>query len=130
MNFCIPYLTIEPIIGKLSAQYYYSSIRRGTTTENLNILRERLSTIGVPMMAEVGGIHLTMRDVLSIKTGDVIRLSNTSISDPMILKIGNRAKFECRPGAVGKKIAVQVTRKIEDIDQTDFEELAVEGEEE
>jgi flagellar motor switch protein FliM len=130
MNFCIPYLTIEPIISKLSAQYYYSSIRRGTTTENLNILRERLSSISVSMMAQVGGIQLTMRDVLSIKQGDVIRLSNTGMNDPMVLKIGNRAKFECRPGAVGKKIAVQVTRKLEDIDQTDFEELAVEGDEE
>jgi flagellar motor switch protein FliM len=29
MNFCIPYLTIEPIISKLSAQYWYSSVRRG-----------------------------------------------------------------------------------------------------
>ncbi|OQY34533.1 MAG: flagellar motor switch protein FliM [Spirochaetaceae bacterium 4572_59] len=130
MNFCIPYLTIEPIISKLSAQYYYSSVRRGTTTENLNVLRDRLSSISVPMMAEIGGIKMTMRDVLSIKHGDVIRLSNTSINDPMILKIGNKAKFDCRPGAVGNKIAVQVTRKIEDIDQTDFEELAVEGEEE
>ena len=130
MNFCIPYLTIEPIISKLSAQYYYSSIRRGTTTENLNILRDRLSSIFVSIMAEVGGIQMSMKDVLSIKTGDVIRLSNTSINDPMVLKIGNRAKFDCRPGAVGKKIAVQVTRKIEDIDQTDFEELAVEGDEE
>ncbi len=27
MNFCIPYITIEPIISKLSAQYWYSSIR-------------------------------------------------------------------------------------------------------
>ena len=29
MNLCIPYLTIEPIISKLSAQYWYSSVRRG-----------------------------------------------------------------------------------------------------
>ncbi|RPJ04895.1 MAG: flagellar motor switch protein FliM, partial [Spirochaetaceae bacterium] len=47
MNFCIPYLTIEPIISKLSAQYWYSSVRRGTTTENLNILRERLESASV-----------------------------------------------------------------------------------
>ncbi len=130
MNFCIPYLTIEPIISKLSAQYYYSSIRRGTTTENLNILRERLEGIYVPMVAQVGGINLFMREILSIKNGDVIRLSNTNINDPMTLKIGNRPKFDCRPGVVGNKVAVQVTRKIEDIDQTDFEELAVEGDEE
>jgi len=29
INFAIPYLTIEPIIGKFSAQYWYSSVRRG-----------------------------------------------------------------------------------------------------
>src|SRR5512136_660774 len=56
MNFCIPDLTIEPIISKLSPQYWYSSVRRGTTTENLNILRERLAGIGVSLVAEVGGI--------------------------------------------------------------------------
>jgi len=130
MNFCIPYLTIEPIISKLSAQYYYSSVRRGTTTENLNILRERLARVNVSLMAEVGGIQLTMRDILSIKTGDIIRLSGTNLNAPMVLKIGNRPKFDCHPGIVGRKIAVQVTRKIEDIDQADFEELAVEGDDE
>ncbi|MEW5813901.1 MAG: flagellar motor switch protein FliM, partial [Spirochaetota bacterium] len=65
MNFCIPYLTIEPIISKLSAQYWYSSVRRGTTTENLNILRERLSTVDVPVAAEIGSMNLTVREVLS-----------------------------------------------------------------
>ncbi len=40
MNFCIPYITIEPIVNKLSAQYWYSSIQksvrrksRGNTTK-------------------------------------------------------------------------------------------------
>lgn len=130
MNFCIPYLTIEPIISKLSAQYWYSSVRRGATTENLNILRDRLATIGVTMVAEVGSMDLTVRDVLSLTLGDTIRLQNTRVSDPMVLKIGNRPKFECRPGVVGSKVAVQITRKLEDIQQDDFEELSVEGEEE
>ncbi|HYW81706.1 MAG TPA: flagellar motor switch protein FliM, partial [Spirochaetia bacterium] len=52
MNFCIPYLTIEPIIPKLSAQYVYSSMRRGTTTENLSMLRERLAGIEINVVAE------------------------------------------------------------------------------
>lgn len=130
MNFCIPYLTIEPIISKLSAQYWYSSVRRGATTENLNILRERLSTIGVTLVAEVGSMDLPVRDVLSLTQGDIIRLQNTRVSDPMTLKIGNRPKFECRPGVVGSKVAVQITKKLEDIQQEEFEELSLEGEEE
>ncbi len=130
MNFCIPYLTIEPIISKLSAQYWYSSVRRGATTENLNVLRERLAGIDVPLVAEVGNISLPMRDVMSLQPGNVIRLSGTRVGDPMILKLGNRPKFECRPGVVGKKLSVQVTRKIEEIEEDEFEELATEGDEE
>ncbi len=128
MNFCIPYLTIEPIISKLSAQYWYSSVRRGATTENLNILRERLSTIDVTLVAEIGSINLTVRDVLALRRGDVIRLHNVRVGDPMTLSIGNKRKFLCSPGVVGNKLAVQVTEQLEDIGREDFEELAEGGE--
>ena len=130
MNFCVPYLTIEPIISKLSAQYWYSSVRRGATTENLNVLRDRLAGIGVPLVAEVGDITLSMKDVMGLQPGNVIRLSDSRVGDPMIMKLGNRPKFECRPGVVGRKIAVQITRKIEDIEESEFEELVTEGDEE
>lgn len=129
MNFCIPYLTIEPIISKLSAQYWYSSVRRGTTTENLNILKEKLSKIEVTLTAEIGSMDLTVRDVLNLRIGDVIRLYNVRTGDPMVLKIGDRKKFLCRPGLVGKKLAVQVTKKLEDVEKHEFEELSTEVEE-
>jgi flagellar motor switch protein FliM len=129
MNFCIPYLTIEPIISKLSAQYWYSSVRRGTTTENLTILRDRLSTIAVALVAEIGGMNLTVRDVLNLKIGDVIRLADTRVGDPMVLTVGNKRKFKCRPGVMGNKMAVQVIQRIESIEKEDFEELATGGEE-
>lgn len=129
MNFCIPYLTIEPIISKLSAQYMYSSVRSGATTENLNILKDRLAAIAIPIKAEIGVMELTMRDVLSLTPGDLIRLPNTRIADEMVLKVGNKEKFMCKPGVVGKKVAVQVTTKLEDIEKDEFEELIAEGDE-
>ncbi len=67
MNFCIPYLTIEPIISKLSAQYWYSSVRRGATTENLNVLREILAGIDIPLAAEVVNGSLPVKDVMSLQ---------------------------------------------------------------
>src|SRR6056297_2143995 len=93
INFCIPYLTLEPIISKLSAQYWYSTVRRGTTTENLNTLREKLATVAVKVVAEIGNMGLTVGEVLSLRPGDVIRLPNVRVSDPMSLNIGNRQKF-------------------------------------
>jgi flagellar motor switch protein FliM len=129
MNFCIPYLTIEPIIGKLSAQFWYSSVRRGTTTENLNVLKEKLASVDVNVVAEIGKIQVPVRDVLSLRTGDVVRLYNVQVGDPYSLNIGNKQKFLCRPGVMGKKMAVQIIKKLAELEQEEFEELASEGEE-
>ena len=47
----------------------------------------------------------------------------------MTLSVGNKKKFYCQPGVVGKKMAVQITGKIENVENDDFEELSVEGDE-
>ncbi|MFC2281467.1 MAG: flagellar motor switch protein FliM [Treponema socranskii subsp. buccale] len=127
MNFCIPYLTIEPIISKLSSQFWFSSVRRSSTTQYLGTLKEKLSSVEMDVVAEVGSIDLPIREVLSLRAGDVVRLSNIRVGDPLTLSVGNRKKFYCQPGVVGKKMAVQITGKLEDISADDFEELSVEG---
>ena len=81
-------------------------------------------------MAEIGSMRLTVRDVLALSPVDIIRLDNVRVNDPMALKIGNRKKFLCRPGVVGNKLAVQITKKLEEILQEEFEELTTQGEEE
>lgn len=129
MNFCIPYLTIEPIISKLSSQFWFSSVRRSSTTQYLGTLKEKLASVDMELVAEVGSINLPIKDVLSLRTGDIVRLSNTRVGDPLVLSVGNKKKFYCQPGVVGKKMAVQVTGKLEDVAADDFEELSVEGEE-
>ena len=129
INFCIPYLTIEPIIGKLSTQFWFSTVHRGATTENLNILKDKLATVDVNVVAEIGKISIPVREVLSLQMGDVIRLYNTRVGDPYSLNIGNKRKFLCRPGVIGKRMAVQVVKKIAELEQEEFEELAIEGEE-
>ncbi|MFP3043832.1 flagellar motor switch protein FliM [Treponema primitia] len=129
MNFCIPYLTIEPIIGKLSAQFWYSSARRAATNENLNTLKEKLSTVDVTIVAEIGRINIPIKDVLSLRTGDVVRLYNVRVGDTFSLNIGNKKKYLCRPGIVGKKVAVQIIKKTEELEKEEFEELTAEGDE-
>jgi flagellar motor switch protein FliM len=127
MNFCIPYLTIEPIIGKLSAQFWYSSVRRGTTTENLNLLKEKLATVDVNVVAEIGKIQIPVRDVLSLRAGDIVRLYSVRVGDPFSLSVGNKRKFLCRPGVIGRKIAVQVVKRTAEFEQDEFEELSEGG---
>jgi len=128
MNFCIPYLTIEPIIGKLSAQFWYSSSRQATNSENLNILKEKIISVDVNVTAEVGQIQIPFRNVLALQPGDVVPLYNVSVADPFTIMIGGKAKFLCKPGVVGKRMAVQITKKLAEFEEDDFEELSTEGE--
>jgi flagellar motor switch protein FliM len=114
-NLCIPYISIEPIISKLSAQYMYSSIRKGATDENASIIQRRLDSVGLPIIAEIGGVEISVQDVLSLTVGDVVKLPQTKVGSDMILKIAGRKKFKCRPGLVANRLAVKVGEQIEDI---------------
>ena len=129
MNFCIPYLTIEPIISKLSSQFWFSSVRRSSTTQYLGTLKEKLSDVDMDVVAEIGTINMPIRDVLALRVGDVVRLSTVRVGDPLSLSVGNKKKFYCQPGVVGKKMAVQISEKIDESETEDFEELSVEGDE-
>jgi flagellar motor switch protein FliM len=129
MNFCIPYITIEPIISKLSSQFWFSSVRRSSTTQYLGVLKEKLSSVDMDVVAEIGSINLPIRDVLGLRTGDIVRLSNVRVGDPLTLSVGNKKKFLCQPGVIGKKMAVQVIGKIKQAETEEFEELSVEGDE-
>ncbi len=128
MNFCIPYITIEPIISKLSSQFWFSSVRRSSTTQYMGVLKEKLSTVDMDVVAEIGTINLPVRDVLNLRVGDVVRLSNVRVGDPFTLSVGSKKKFLCQAGTVGKKVAVQVIKKLADLETEEFEELTVEGE--
>ena len=129
MNFCIPYLTIEPIVSKLSTQSWFSSVRRSSTTQYLGTIKGQISSVDMDIVAEIGTINIPIRDVLALRTGDIVRLSSIKVGDPLTLNIGNKKKFYCQPGVVGKKMAVQITGKIEETDAEEFEELSVEGDE-
>lgn len=128
MNICIPYITIEPIVSKLSTSFYFSSVRRGSTTQYLTTIKEKLSDVEMETVAEIGSINVPIRDVLNLRQGDVIRLSNVRVGEPLTLSVGNQKKFYCQPGTLGKKMAVQVIGKIKDQDEDEFEELTAEGE--
>ena len=58
------------------------------------------------VVAEIGTIDLPVRDVLSLRAGDVVRLSNVRVGDPLTLSVGTNRTVNCRtrllPGKSGK----------------------------
>jgi len=113
MNLCIPYITIEPIIQKLSAQYWFSSIRKGETDVNKQVIQSRMEQVEVEISVEVGSVNLSYNSVMALKVGDVVKLPVT-LRNEFIFKVGGRSKFKCRPGRLGSGLAVQIGDEIED----------------
>ena len=127
MNICIPYITIEPIVSKLSSSFWFSSVRRSSTTQYLGTLKEKLADVEMELVADIGSINVPLSDVLSLRTGDVIRLNTIKVGEPLTLSVGSKKKFYCQPGVVGKKVAVQIIEKIDEQETENFEELTPEG---
>jgi len=96
-------------------------------TENLAILKKRLETVFVELKAVLGSMEISVRDVLKLQKGDIIKLDKTKISSDMELKIGNRKKFFVRPGVVGNRVAVQVTGVSESLVNEDEVFKQIEG---
>jgi flagellar motor switch protein FliM len=115
MNLCIPYITIEPIIQKLSAQYWFSSIRRGESEINRTMIQSRLDNVQVQISVEIGTVNLSFKDIMGLKVGDIIKMPKTTVRDEFIFKVEERAKFKCRPGRIGSRLAVQIGEPVIDI---------------
>ena len=113
MNICIPYITIEPIVSKLSSSFWFSSVRRSSTTQYLGTLKEKLADVEMELVADIGSINVPIK-----------------VGEPLTLSVGSQKKFYCQAGNVGKKVAVQIIGKIDEQDSEEFEELTPEGDDE
>ena len=112
MNICIPYLVLEPIMSKLTTTFWVSSSISKSETENqVAIIQSKLERTLVPFIVEVGEVQITIKEFLMLGFGDVLQLG-TKVKDDLPCRVGSNAKFYCRPGTFGKKMAVQITRVV------------------
>jgi len=124
MNICIPYLVLEPVMSKLTTTFWVaSSVSRDDDPEQVKILQKKIERTKVPFLVEMGDINITINEFLTLGFGDVLQL-DTKVDDELKCRVGRKAKFFCRPGTSGKKMAVQITRILNE------DEVLNEGDEE
>ena len=107
MNICYPAPLIDPIISKLTAQYWFSNVKKEKTDENLKALKKRLDKVSIPVIANLGKSVLNLEQFMELNVGDVITLDR-DISDPVDIIVGNKRKFKGIPGIEGKKMAIAI----------------------
>jgi flagellar motor switch protein FliM len=71
-------------------------------------LRRHVEAATVPLVAELGRCKVTMRDLLELRPGDVLRLQSRVTHD-LTISMGGREAYRGRPGRVSERIAIQIT---------------------
>lgn len=118
INLCLPHVVIEPIMPKLSGQYWFGSHKKVRDEQERLLLEDRLKTTPLPVIAELGTATINVGEFLNLSVGDVIQLDQT-IDSKVDIKIGNRLKFRGQPGTLKNRVAVQIDEILEEGEEQD-----------
>ena len=116
MSLCLPYPVLESVIGQLSAQHIFHSRGHESSEEDRNKIIQKLGSADTKMNAVLGHVEISIRELLELRIGDVLRL-DTFVTDPVVINVEGIPKFKGRPGTLKNKMAINV------IDTIEFEEL-------
>lgn len=111
MNFCIPYIVIEPIIGNLNTKHWFSIINEDDNEQYKPVVEKQLEKAQVPISVVIGKTNITIDEFINIQVGDVIPLDSYVNSDFKV-NVGNLSKFYAKPGINKGKNAIQITSMI------------------
>jgi len=105
----VPYYTIEPVVKRMQIRRQKdSSVAQVEKTVSWHAAYDKIT---VPVRAEWQALELSLREVASLRLGDVIEMPNTVFSDTRILLNGT-PKFVGTVGLDTDKVVVQLTRKL------------------
>ncbi|MBI3793444.1 MAG: flagellar motor switch protein FliM [Nitrospinae bacterium] len=106
---CLPYSTIEPIIGKLKAGFQSDQLEVDLAW--IRRLRERLAMAEIEMKVKLGETQISSNEFVNLKPGDVLPLG-TDVSDELTVYAGGVAKFKGYPGVVRGNKAIRISQVI------------------
>jgi len=107
LTICYPYVSLESILGKLSAQNWIDATKRKNLESNKEMNRENIREVAMELQLILAHSKLKMRDFINLKIGDVIT-TEQKINAEVEMKVGSRLKYFCRPGLHGKRRAAQI----------------------
>jgi len=108
MSLCIPYNVIEPIMGILAAQSWFTYQRKGGQEDHAIKLTNNLNNAPVEMRAFLAKTTITVSDLLSLQIGDLITTSKSKDAE-IFVEIEGRHKFAGKFGQLRGSRAIQVT---------------------
>lgn len=111
MSLCIPFNVIEPVMGKLSQQNWFTYSRKTATDDHIKAMQKNLD--GAPVMIRVllGQTAMKVDELLNLAPGDVLQLEKPSTAE-MIVQVEGKNKYAGLMGQFKGKRAIRIRRPL------------------
>lgn len=110
LTLCFPYVSLEPVITKLSAQNWIDATAKKNQEQDRTVIGDNLRRVDAEVAAELLQTNLKVKDFLNLRVGDIVP-TETRIDSPVDIFVNRARKFWARPGLSGKKRAFQVVQE-------------------
>lgn len=114
LTICYPYVSLEPIVTRLSAQNWTDATRKKNLEHDREANLHNLGKVSVEVAAVLLKSKLKMKRFLQLRAGDIVSFQK-KINQPIEVTINCRKKFVGRPGLRGRKRAFQVLEVVDNM---------------
>ena len=113
ISLCFPLTILEQILPKLTGQSIFENRPGRTSAEDVKVRQDQIMPVSVLARTLLGSARVDASDLAQLAPGDVIVLDSLA-ADPLHLFIGNMERFAGYPGTKGRKMALQVSARVDD----------------
>lgn len=110
MNICYPVIALEPVLPKLASRDLMLNETSSKKSRNQE-LQVLIGGAGVTVETNLGVAELSLREVLDLKNGDIIRL-NSSADDIVSLSVDGKERFKGEIGLRRFRKSIRITEII------------------
>lgn len=107
MSICFPFLTIQQAFASLRAEEYPALADDEAKEMYRSSVYEHACNVSVTVSAQYESSQVTLRELLQLQKGDIIRLQNAQ-RDAALVLVGGKQKFHGRPGMANGRRAIQI----------------------
>jgi flagellar motor switch protein FliM len=113
MSLCIPYNVMEPIMGVLAAQNWFSYQRKGGQEDHLRRLTRNVGNSKVDVRTFLAQTTIKLNDLMSLQLGDVIT-TDKPVGNDVLIQVEGKNKFLGQIGQLRGNRSIRITRMCQD----------------
>lgn len=107
MSICFPFMTIQQAFANLRGEEYHAPADDEAKELYKSLIYDHTCNVSVDVSAQYESSQVTLRELLQLQKGDIIKLQNVQ-RDAALVLVGGIQKFYGRPGMANGRRAIQI----------------------